>query len=48
MHMTALEKIQDALDEVISILAYDFITEPVRESLEEIQTSLESAKTDLS
>jgi len=46
--MTALEKIQAALDEVTSILAYDFITGPVRESLESIQANLESAKTDLS
>ena len=48
MHMTTLEKIQAALDEVTSILAYDFITGPVRESLESIKTNLESAKTDLS
>jgi hypothetical protein len=46
--MTTLQKIQAALDEVTSILAYDFITAPVRESLESIQTNLESAKTDLS
>ena len=46
--MTTLEKIQAALDEVTSVLANDFITEPVKESLEGIKTNLESAKTDLS
>ena len=46
--MTTLEKIQAALDEVTSILAYDFITGPVRESLESIKTNLENAKTALS
>ena len=46
--MTTLEKIQAALDEVSSVLANDFITEPVKESLEGIKTNLESAKTDLS
>ena len=46
--MTTLEKIQAALDEVTSVLANDFITEPVKESLEGIKENLESAKTDLS
>ena len=46
--MTTLEKIQAALDEVTSVLANDFITEPVKESLEGIKTNLVSAKTDLS
>ena len=46
--MTTLQKIQAALDEVTSVLANDFITEPVKESLEGIKANLESAKTDLS
>jgi|TARA_R110001583_G_scaffold12153_1_gene54086 hypothetical protein len=46
--MTTLQKIQAALDEITSVLANDFITGPVRESLEGIKTQLESAKTDLS
>jgi hypothetical protein len=46
--MTTLQKIQAALGEVTSVLANDFITGPVRESLEGIRTQLESAITDLS
>ena len=46
--MTTLQKIQAALDEIASMLANDFMTAPVRESLESMQTKLESAKTDLS
>ena len=46
--MTTLEKIQAALDNITSMLTHDFITAPVRESLEGVKTKLESAKTDLS
>jgi|TARA_R100001224_G_C4017292_1_gene148139 hypothetical protein len=46
--MTTLQKIQAALDEITSMLANDFMTDPVKESLEGIKTQLESAKTDLS
>ena len=46
--MTTLQKIQAALDEVTSVLANDFITGPVRASLEGIRAQLESAITDLS
>jgi hypothetical protein len=46
--MSTLEKLQAALDEMTSVLTNDFITTPVRESLEAIKTQIESAKTDLS
>ena len=46
--MSILEKLQAALDEMTSVLTNDFITTPVRESLEAIKTQIESAKTDLS
>jgi hypothetical protein len=46
--MTTLQKIQAALDEVTSMLTNDFMTDPVRESLEGIKANLESAKADLS
>jgi hypothetical protein len=46
--MTTLQKVQAALDEITSVLANDFITGPVRASLEGIKAQLESVKTDLS
>ena len=46
--MTPLEKVQKAIYLVNYALDYKFITAPVRTSLEEIKTLLQSIEADLS
>jgi hypothetical protein len=46
--MTTLEKVEKALEEVNYMLSYKFITDPVRDSLTDIKSLLESIKADLS
>ena len=46
--MSTLEKVEKALEEVNYMLSYKFITTPVRDSLNDIKSLLESIKADLS
>jgi len=45
--MTTKEKVEYAIARVEAILEYDFITTPVRETLTDVKTQLESVETDL-
>lgn len=45
--MTTKEEVEYCLAKIDSVLAYDFITTPVKESLTDIKTHLESVKASL-
>jgi len=45
--MNTKEKVAYALARIEAILEYDFITTPVRETLTDVKTQLESVETDL-
>ena len=45
--MTTLQRVEYSINMIESILAYDWITTPVREELTDIKAQLEIVKTDL-